>query len=570
MTSRIPFLDARPKGLRLELDHMIHAVVVVTTASIGLVFAVSARFESRSWSVNAPVAVVVALAMIIPVVLRPRSHPFRPVRHRLSVVGTAGGAVAVAASQVLDSTLFPVSTGVDVAHHLTLVRWITEHGGVPSTYTSNLGEMYVYPFGAHSIAAVIAKVGSIDPIRAMNLTGYVILGLLAAAVATLAAAVARHAVRGVSQPVVWATSVMAVGGLFMGHQFFFDALGSDYFLGQIFGMYLLVVGVMFAIEGFDDVGHLWLAAVAGAALVFAYPLYLPVLATAFAVVVVALWARGRMRRALHGGALLAGPTLVASIAFFPGRTEIGRAILNNEGAIRPVTMSALGGWPLVLLMAGGAAVLILTAVRGRHWRLLTVPACVTAAVICRVALTELSSSDFGSRYQATKYVYAAWLFGLAMVPTTVTVALKSMAQKWRPLAGWLRRPQFVLLACVALLVYVGFGPLYAARNPIVTQSEYVVASWAASHLDVAEIEIADQNSGAYLMWVAVLDRPRDQDALDLLAPPTDNRLVEWVSGESTYLMVNDAAEMTAVAELEDIEVVFQVDQAAIVERRPER
>ena len=62
-----------------------------------------------------------------------------------------------AISQTLDDSLLPTSSSIDVAYHLSLVQWITDHGAVPSRVDGSLHVMGVYPFGAHLVAAIPAK-----------------------------------------------------------------------------------------------------------------------------------------------------------------------------------------------------------------------------------------------------------------------------------------------------------------------------------------------------------------------------------------------------------------------------
>jgi hypothetical protein len=507
--------------------------------------------------------------MITPVIALTVGHRPRlgTGRFRVIVVVAAAAAVVVAASQLLDSTLFPVSGSVDVAHHLQLVQWIADHGGVPSHPTENLESMWAYPFGIHAIAALTSRVLGMDPIRAMNLAGFASLAMLAAALTALGAALADSVVRKVSRPILWAGSLVAVVGLLLGHQFFVDLLTRDYFLAQAFGMYLLVVSLLFAVEAPHDERFVWLSALSGAALVFAYPLFVPVLAVSLLPIAVARWRTVGGRGAIRWTVLVSVPTVLAGIVYLPGRTGAGQEILNNEGAIAPVTFDALGGSPLVVLMVVGTALIISVFLLRRQWALLAVPAGIVAAVIGRAALERLSAEDFGSKYQATKYLHVAWLLGLSTAPIAVVAALNALASRWALIAASIRRSGFVAAAACGLLIFVGFGPRYNTRTPVLPQSEYEAALWARENMTVDRIDVAEQGVGPYLIWMVVFGRPFEQ-SFAYLGPPADN-VAAWLQGTGPYLLLSNAAELAQVtASGTQIRVVHQVDTSMIIERIP--
>ena len=177
---------------------------------------------------------------------------------------------------------------------------------------------------------------------------------------------------------------------------------SDYFLGQVLGLYLVVTIVLFLLEATTDDRSLWLAVIATAALIFAYPLFLPAAAVAFVPLLVDRLRPGRWRTGAPMAPASAGLLVVTALLFFPGRISVGRDILNREGMITPFDVARVGGPATLGLSVAGAVLACVLAVRRRRWLTLAVPLAIAGALAERFGLVNMKSSDFGSTYQATK------------------------------------------------------------------------------------------------------------------------------------------------------------------------
>lgn len=548
------------------VDLYVHGVVVVVTLATGLVFSIAARFEFESWAVNGPLAAVVAVGISIPFVRWALSCPAdqpNPAARYVALAGTSA-MVITAASQMLDSTLFPISDSVDAAHHLTLVRWIADRGGVPSQYTSNLGEMYAYPFGVHSITAVVARLFRIDTLRAMNMMGFLVLVLLACALVALAVRLTELVSSSIRHTITWSCSVIVPIGLLVGHQYFFDTITRSYFIAQLLGMYLVAGCLLFVTVAPGSFRWNYLASLAAAALVVSYPLYLPLAAVVLLAASLSQWHRLGWWPGLRTALSVAIAPLITMVVFLPGRTSAGRVILNHEGYIPPTTLAGLGGLALVTLMVAGCVVTTILAARTRNVIALAVPAVVFSAIASKWMLEQLSGADFGSRYQAEKFVYAAWSIALVMTPIPVALGASWACGRWPRLR--MSHVDPVALSFIAAVAWVGFGPRYQASPTIVSQADYETALWAKDNLDVDELSIANQGGGPYLLWVAVLGRDRFPDAGAYIGEPRD-MVAEWLASGADYLLVDDEQDLAQIAAAGvPYRVLFAIDRSAVIER----
>jgi hypothetical protein len=488
---------------------------------------------------------------------------------RMLAVGAAFASAVVLASQQLDSSLLPIANSPDVAHHAALIRWISLNGRVPTAPSANLGEMVAYPFGSHILAALGSRVFGVEPVRAMNIVAFAMLGLVAAAIWSVSSRLGALAFPHSSSSVVYSAALVSTLGLIMAPTYWSSAVTGDFFFAQVCGLYLTMVCVLFALEGGTGRAT-WASTIAAAALVFAYPLFIPIAAIVLAVLFLLRWRHAGLISGLRFMTISLGLVVVSAVLFLPGRTDTGEAILNNEGGIAPVTVANLGGPVLLALCIVGAMISAVLAVRSRRFVLLLTVLTGIAAIVIRFAISaSKNAGHLGSKYQATKFVFVAFYSGLAMAPLAVLglLFIGAWAIRWRRDndRGAARDGSSALvgLSTTALIGLLGFGPRFAQGSPPLDPDVLAVARWAMDHVDAQQVDPGIPGGGGYLVWVGVLGRDRTPRSLDRYSATFDV-VADWTRSPDEYIIVNCAAVAVVEAAGRPVTLIFSSGDACLL------
>jgi len=558
-----------------DADVAIHGIIVVLLCALGLSFMITRRLDVGSWPANVGLTAAMLGAGLIPLLRLRLLPPIRFDAGRILVTLAAFAVGVVAASQLLTSSLLPVSTSVDAAHHLILIDAIREHGSLPTSSAGNLTIMGAYPFGAHLIAAVSSAVFRLDPTRAMNLVGFAILALIAAAIAGIGARVGQLVFPSVRRDIVYAATVVCTIGLVIAPVYWTRTIVTgDYFFGQILGLYLAMAVVLFVVESRSDPRLGWLAVIAAMALVFSYTLYLPVALLALVMVGVQCQRDYGWRRAVRIAATSIVAISVSLALFLPGRAGLGKSLLNQEGGITSPTVARLGGPLLLALCVIGGLVAAVTGVRRRQFVLLAPVVAGLGAVLCRLTLLKgKEGGHFGSVYYATKFVYAAFYCGLALSPVALVGAVAMTRRLSARLARYIevapreRGSLLTALSALGLLFFVGFGPRYAQGVTSVVPDDFAVARWASAHVDPAQVDVRVSYVGGYYLWVGVLDHGIGMDSLTHFGNPyAPVNVSDWTSSQFQYVLLPCARVPEIDATGQATHLVFQSGTSCLLGR----
>ena len=530
-------------GVVVDADVAIHGIIVVVLCALGLSFMITRLLDAGSWAVNLGLTIALLVGAVVLLVRLGLLPSVRLDASQVLITLAALGVGVATASQILTSSLLPVSESVDAAHHLILVNTIREHGALPTSSAGNLTVMGAYPFGAHLLAAVSSAVLRLDTTRAMNLVGFAILALIAVAIAGIGARLGQLAFPAVRREIVHAAAVVGVVGLVIAPVYWTQTIVRyDYFLGQILGMYLTMAVILFVVASRSDPRLVWLAVIAAMVLVFSYTLYLPVALLAIAVVVVERQRASGWRDAARFAATCIAAVGVSVALFLPGRTEVGKVALDQEGGITPATLARLGGPFMIALCLVGALVATVKGVRHRQFLLLAPVAAGVGAVLCRLTLLKgKESGRFGSVYYATKFVYLALYCGLALSPVAIVGAVALFRRLSARLAEYIEstsgeRSLLSAVSALGLLFFVGFGPRYPQGVTAVVPDDFAVARWAADHVDPDQVDVRVSYFGGYYLWVGVLNHGIGTESLGHFGNP-NAPVNDWISSPYQYVLL---------------------------------
>jgi hypothetical protein len=486
---------------------------------------------------------------------------------RLASSVTAIGAIAVVGLRVIDSDVLPTSGSVDVAHHLALTEWILHHGALPVHPTSNLVEMTYYPFGVHLLTAATVRITTISPLQAMTVVSVGLLALTASALVVAGARITSLVTGRPPSTLTWGISLLSVLGLLTASSYSFEMFCSDFFFGQIFGLYLVVVALMFVVDHDTGDPHAPRHAVlAGVALVFAYPLFMPAYLALMLPTIPDLARRAGWRSAARYTVVAAATLGVAVALFLPGRLTTGVEILDNNGAIGTVELAGLGGIGTMTLASLGVLSCGI-GIAKRRWLAATVPLGIAMALLECGAIQWLQSSVAGSQYQAIKLVYVALYLGFAATPAAIGALWSAVRSR----LTWLRQLDdawwATAILCVGLIFLAAVDTDFHREPASVDPSDYSLAVWAQSHLDTQEIDELSPGAGAYIIWVGILGRPRSILAAYFLTGQCDH-LDDWIDSRAPYFLASSSAQLDEIRSAGvPYTVVHRIGQSVLIHRQ---
>lgn len=507
--------------------------------------------------------------------------PVRPSRVETIVVVILLVMLVVLWDRAADRTLmWPHLFGVDAAHHGAIVRWITDTGRLPEP-GPRLEGLAAYPVGAHLIAAVLTTLSGQTPISGMWWTA------IGAAASQLFALVwltrmcsPRRSYTGVGVAIV----------LWLGAWHFgIGAVTISFFFAQVVAVSFSLVGVGLVVLGATGLAwRVWLPAtlVLLVATVVTFPQNAVVIPGALGVLAVmrtvprlrAMSRRRRLRALVGFGAVLVvvGGVFFRRAANSPYLTRQAFYGL-GEGALPPLTITAVGGLLAIALFGAGMIEILARAWRGdRPALVLSAALAAPGSVLLGLAVLRWVGEPV-TMYRITKNFYV--ILPLLCVAAGVAVTQLEVAKafgRWRGRYPWLTRVAALgpgraraVFAVATLLIALGVtlrpGPLRLTSEPLVNQDAYKLGTYAANTYDVRDIGVAGEGISTYVLWFVLLHE-NTLDPADQLA----QRLTvwdDWPNGkrDERYLLV-DASVAGRFEARPGVKVVARRGGALLLER----
>ena len=415
---------------------------------------------------------VLTLAVASASILRPRgawtaSWSWR----RLIAFLSLGGGFAAYVCWLAWPSLLPLTDGPDLVHHLSLIHFIQRRHALPNdpVFARYLGEMASYTPGSHLLAAIVAEWLRVDAVRVVH-------PVLALAVALKAGLIYNTLTRLLPGfPANIASSIAGTLLLLLPHRYLLEPL-------TVFGFYSQVVAETFAVAALWAIlaWHqrpsrtlLALASLFLVAVVLSWPVYFPVPALAFVIVVALRWHDGRPVESTLADVLLALGPAVVTIATFAGRHPSSAGILRSGGSVLVPSVGVFG-WPFVVFAAMGAVIVM------RRLRTTAPIVAFAAAALAQIGALAVLQSRLGATnlYLANKTVFL-------LVSPAVIVAALAVDTIWRfaaRLVGTLPAASFPLPASRKIAFFTAVGRDRAARLVTACSPLAVVALLLASDL----------------------------------------------------------------------------------------
>ena len=553
------------------------AVLFFTGVTIAATLTRGSQLSSlRLWTLSGAVLVVLGLLAV-----RTRIR-FR--RHLTSLL--AGAAIfVITIVHLLRGTapsLYPTSGSVDVVHHYALVQYVFAGGQLPpatvvpgstslvSTDPSLafLGEMVWYPFGAHVNAAVLAAVTNVQLLTAMTMFIYLVVALSA----TLLVEITRRLVKEIWPESTDAAStgagVTAALVFLVVPRFAEGMLTADYFYAQVMGHYLVLFSILALLEFFVWGSRLALvmSGIASFLLAFTYPLFslIPVAAVGL-VMLVRYRLRWREWVALLPVTL---GTALGLVLFLPGRLSNGVTIIANEGVFFPWTVSLLGGPIVVALLAVGFSVAVAVLARKHRVGVGLLLATVLMLVMQMGAMYLAKRAlDIGSYYMMDKLFYLLFWLILPLAGLGAFFIAKALLPERllaAPKAGGALTVGVLSVATLAVILWISPGQ----ATPLINADSYAVAEWARSEIGgQGQFAMAEGGPQGYMLYVGVLNQPRNAYAYEVLVPEGD-LLLQWLTTpEKSFLLTSNIDSLEAVIDKYDLVILRQQGAAAVLSRQ---
>lgn len=422
-------------------------------------------------------------------------------------------------------TLYPITAGPDLVHHLTLIHFLQARLALPTDpmFGPYLGEMTGYPPGSHLIAAIAGGVTGRDGLTLVHPIMALASGLKAALIADL--------LLRLLPPARWRPAAAFAGGVFL-------LVPHAYLLSPIvyYGFYSQVLSEVFAVALWwafvvwrQDQRRRWLvtAALFGIALVLTWPVFLPVPALAGLAVIVERGDRAWHARALDALAAF-GPVAVVVAAFAVSRRGAAGILASGGDVLTPSL--AVFGIPFIVLVTAGALVCV------RHPRRdVAVWSFGLAAIAQVVALVALQIRlDATNPYLGFKTMHLL-VYGLAVL---AALGLNAVWQRYMRHAAW---GTGAVLVVLAVLLWRSDLPTRPLSSPI-TADVHQAGRWARAHLPPTCVDyLVPHWMTAYWLHIDTLGNAR-ASARVTEHDPYDFRssLARWIDDSSLrYAIVED-------------------------------
>ncbi len=455
----------------------------------------------------------------------------------------------------------PPTQSSDLVHHLSLIDFIQQRQMLPRepALAAYLGEMVMYPGGAHVLAALLAGW--------LGTSGlWVVFPLIMAGLIVKAGTVYNLALRVVPARRAHTPALAAAGValLLLAWGYFMIPLTWHFFLAQISAETLVILMLWTLVRFNAEPASLWLACfgLCGMAVALTWTVWLPIpLLTMF--IIVAAKRKVSLRMKLRWWMIASVPVL-AGVALYVGRylgTELG--IFVHEGAATLPSIEAYSPWLLVLALIG-------LVVSWRNWRARPVGLLLLVALLQATALFITALTRFTAFYWVLKVLYVS-IYPLALYATLALDAIWTWPARWRPSTfsiGWSRAAWLVPLTVIGLAVVTVMPP--APPPSAVSAEAYQAGRWAKANLPGDCIDyLSDHWVVAYWLHVAVLGNPR-------LSPHTEQLVADWNYAQTSrerweqttalpYAIITDWPDAPASVKALSA-VIYQAGPAAVVRR----
>jgi hypothetical protein len=543
------------------------AVLFLTGVALAATLTRGSQLSSlRVWGMSG-VAFVVLASLV-----RTRIH----IRQYLASLlgGTAMGVVTIVhLLRGTASSLYPTSGSVDVVHHYALLQYLFYNGQLPTASSDSgltfLGEMAQYPFGAHVNAAVLAGASNVQPLVALTLFIYLVIALSATLLVELTRQLVREIWPESSEGAATAAGVTAALVFLMVPRLTEGMVMADYFYSQVMGIYLLLFCTVALLDSFsrDSRVALVMSGVASFLIALTYPLFsLIPIATVTLILLIRYrfsWNRWSAILPVTLGAVL------GSLLFLPGRVSTGLLIIRNEGLSVTPSISLLGGPLLFGLFAIGLSVAVAALVSKRRVAVGLLLATVLMTTLQMTAMYVAKGAlDIGSYYMAEKLWYIIFWLMLPLVGLGMFAVARTLLPKHvviAPRAGGVLASGVLLVAALWATLWTEEGQ----ATPLINPDTYAVAEWARSEIaGQGQFAMAEGGPQGYMLYVGVLNQPRDAYAMEMVLLQGGDLLQYWTATpEKRFLVTSDVHALENVIEVYGLEIVHQQGTAAVLTRQ---
>ncbi len=399
-------------------------------------------------------------------------------------------------------SLLPLSESSDTTHHASFTEFIMAREALAhdAKLDAYLGEMVIYPAGAHILAALVGTflgvpgLLSLHPLLALVVS--VKAGLIYLIILRLLPPQRRFPGLALAGTVLLLVPWDAFIGSFT-RWYFFPMVVSETF----------AVGALWALLVWDQEASRQTAAIApltfyvacGVAVALIWPTWLPIVALTLIVLVLIRPGLSIAQRVLALGIALVPVAAVELVYTLNHPNDVG--VLGNEGSVlRPSV--ALYSLPLLALAVLGAV----TSVRNR--RALPVWSFAIAVLAVLGGLLFLATRGRVAYYFVYKMFYLAQ-YGLVLFAALGLDAAFGWLQSLSP-AGLTRRLSLVSWALALLIAAVVLWRIWPPSRVSVVQAPlYEAGVWAKAHVPNSCIDyVVDSPLTSYWLHVQVLGNPR--------------------------------------------------------------
>ncbi|MFN8474213.1 MAG: hypothetical protein U0822_18615 [Anaerolineae bacterium] len=430
--------------------------------------------------------------------LRPRFDAVATLTWLALVVGLAAFIIWLAWP-----TLLPLTESSDTTHHASFTEFIMARRTLAhdQQLDAYLGEMVVYPAGAHILAALIGTTLGLPGLRSLH--------PLLALVVSLKAGLVYFIILRLLPPQRRFPGLALAGALFL-------FVARDAFLGSFTRWYFFpmvvsetfAIGALWALTAWDTgvsgphraaLAPLTVYALCGIAVSLIWPTWLPIVALSLVVLVLIRPAMTIAERMLAAAVAL-GPVVLVEFLYLAGHhNDVG--VLGNEGSVLKPSVE-LYGVPLLALALLG---MVVSARKRRTLALwsFTIANLAVLGALWFLALRGRVAFYFGYK-MFYLFLYAVVLFA-AMGLDAISGWLQSLsperlAQRWSLIS--------FLLSLLVLGLIVPRG-IPARDGSVVEEHLYAAGLWAKANLPNGCVDyLVNSQLASYWLHVQVLGNPR--------------------------------------------------------------
>ncbi len=486
----------------------------------------------------------------------------------VAAFGAIAGVTALFIFITLRGSLFaPMTFSVDAAHHGATIEWMREHQVIPSATTdtiNRIGTQAGYPAGSYTLAAVLSWAASIAPVRAMWLFAIALVVFIWMVCASLVEA----AIGKLARPFVLVPTIVALAAW----RFTIGMITRDFFFAQLVGIWLALSAVAvitwWSVRGASTGPLVAVTLLCTVACLFTYPQTAPIPLAAL----IGELLRGRVsKRSL---AIIAGLVVVgigAAIGF-ARLVGINRSLISGvgEGERAPITVSTMGGWIVLWLLAIGLVDLV---VSGRHRPgTRAIVGGMAAPVLLALGLAALRLPMFGgfpvTGYRIEKNLYAAAPFGLVLVSIATIRALVELKEVALPRLSWRPAAAIFSLSSVAIVLGAFFSstPRTLSSRPVFSENEYEAMTWASRHAKPSDIGMSFSDFTSYHLWWLKSGKPASEVNDAMGAPLRMTKWDDWPASEPERYLVTSGWLANEFRKIPGVTVRFSSGDALVLER----